>query len=216
MMSDCTDCPRYKEGRCSPVGPLLPGTTPLMAVLDMPDREDMKASLLSGGSRAGLNLGRLLVKSGITRAICRVTSVLKCGFSPDPAPAHIEQCKKWLWGEMRACRPRVILALGSLPCGLLLKDKRKKFSLKEAAGEFFPLPYLPGAELACWYDPHYLFNQGSGLEQKTLAFFREIKRRADVFMENSETAVAGGEEAGARAPNVHRGGPGENLPGLFD
>lgn len=82
--------------------------------------------------------------------------------------------KNILWSELKKINPKVIITLGTIPTGLILRLP-KNFKLQKYIGKLHTVDYI-NSKIYCWYSPNYLFQRGKSLENKTLEFFKEIRK----------------------------------------
>jgi DNA polymerase len=100
------------------VGPMI---ADIMMVGECPGYwEDQKGEPFVGA--AGKNLNSLLVEAGLRREDVYIANTLKCRppGNRDPLPEEIEACRPFLEGQIRAIKPKVIIALGRFAAGELL------------------------------------------------------------------------------------------------
>ena len=107
------------------------------------DQEDRAGRPFVGP--AGRLLDRALAEAGIDRARTYVTNAVKhFKFEPrgkkrlhkKPNAGEIKVCRRWLEGELRALRPRVVVALGATAAQSLAG---RAIPVLSARGEFLPL-----------------------------------------------------------------------------
>lgn len=172
----CTKCNLYT---CGSGG--IPGTgkfkKEVMVVGINPGRdEDLLGEPFVG--RSGKLLDKMLSSVGFSRDDLYITNSVKC-WTPanrEPEDAEWQQCKGWLWKEIQALRPKVIVSLGLFPTKLLLKDKKVK--MKDVVGKFHELPYIHEFEckLLPNYHPSFILRNGS----------RDVKVATDIFRKINE------------------------------
>lgn len=125
-----------------------PRNAAIMLVGEQPgDIEDQRGHVFVGP--AGHMLDRVLDEAGLVRAELYLTNAVK-HFRWKPAPrgkrrlhqkpgaTHIHACQPWLAAELRAVRPRVVVALGAVAGQALFGSS---FSVTRSRGE--PLPWPP-------------------------------------------------------------------------
>ena len=127
--------------------------------------------------RAGLLLKKAMRLGGLKHEECFLTLAVRC--APEGrVPARCwHECRGWLWQEIKAVRPRVIVTLGDLPTRVLLRRTVGAVKLDDVAGMFFDLPFLPGAVAAPWYSPSYMLQRGKKFEERTVRFFEAVATR---------------------------------------
>jgi uracil-DNA glycosylase len=111
------------------------------------DEEDRKGLPFVGP--AGKLLDQALAAAGIDRSELYVTNVVKhFKWEPrgkrrlhkTPAQREIEACQRWLEGEIRALKPRVIVCLGATAARALLGAD---FRVSTMRGKFIESPHAP-------------------------------------------------------------------------
>lgn len=171
----CSRCQLSRKAN-APVCGLGPSDARLMVVGEWPGKdEDIIGRPFQ--DRNGLVLRKLMTLGGVDPASAYLTYTVRCfGKAQED---HIDDCKPWLWKEMAALRPRVIVTLGKTPTGLLLK--LKSFTLADYVGTFNELEYLPGVSVAPWHGLTRLGQQGRDGDKETAAFFKAVleKTRCD-------------------------------------
>jgi uracil-DNA glycosylase family 4 len=172
-MKDCRMCP-LRNG-CNQVVTGVGNFNSLLFIIgEYPGAdEDLEGEPFVG--RAGDLLTKLLNKVGISREDIYISSTIKCRPLPktSPKPEEIQICKTWLWKEMLALtNMKVILPLGAMPTGLLLKTSN--IVMKSVVGREFIMPYT-SAKIMPWYHPNYILRRNKKLIECTLAWFKRIK-----------------------------------------
>jgi len=169
----CSNCPLHSS--CLPLPPAGSDKAAIMMVGERPDSEaDLMREPFAG--REGRLLDRLLKEAGLAREEVFLTYVVKCASKEEPSESTIATCKSWLWKEIQALRPRVIVTLGKLPTRLLLKLK-KSVALKEVVGRFERVEFMT-ALVAPWFHPAYILQRGKKVDAATVAFFKEVKEKS--------------------------------------
>lgn len=90
-------------------------------------------------------LDKILRSAGIPREDVWITYLYHCQ-PPEgvkPSKKDLNQCKQWLWKELRIVRPKYVLCLGKESTSLLL---RRAIKLEEVAGRVQMMSYLPGGQ----------------------------------------------------------------------
>jgi len=121
----------------------------------------------------GEYLTKLLNLSGMERSDFYITNVVKCYTKEKISEKNIEDCKSWLWLELKSLQPCVIITMGLVPTRLLLKTK-KSISLSKYVGLGFDVSYMKSS-IYPWYDIKFLLNNGKELEEKTVNFLKKVK-----------------------------------------
>lgn len=75
--------------------------------------------------RAGLLLRKCLLLAGLRPEDCLLTLLVRCAHDSPTRAGEANLCKGWLWEELRAAAPRVVVALGAVPAATLTKNKGK-------------------------------------------------------------------------------------------
>jgi DNA polymerase len=141
----CTMCELYQDAEQTVFGE-GPRTAEFVLVGEQPgDVEDRDGHVFVGP--AGHMLDRVLEEAGFDRRRIYLTNAVKhFRFEPRgkrrlhkrPGATHISACRPWLAAELRAVRPRVVIALGALAGQSLFGPK---FAVMKSRGA--PLPWPP-------------------------------------------------------------------------
>ena len=143
IRSDIGDCQRCKlcSGRTHIVFGVGNPTAELMFVGEGPGRdEDLQGEPFVG--RAGQLLTKIIEAMGMQRSDVYIANVVKCR-PPDnrlPEPDEVTTCYPFLYQQITAIRPKIIVTLGSLATQTLLGTKtgitqlRGKFSQMKGLG----------------------------------------------------------------------------------
>jgi uracil-DNA glycosylase family 4 len=119
---DCTRCKLHGLGRTQVVfGVGNPGAE-LMFVGEAPGAdEDLQGEPFVG--RAGQLLTRIIEAIGLRREQVYIANVIKCRppGNRNPEPDEVEQCQPFLFRQIDAVKPRVIVALGKFAAQSLLQ-----------------------------------------------------------------------------------------------
>ena len=166
-MQDCDRCP-LRAGCTQVVWGEGELPNPVVVVAGWPgDEEDLMDRPLVG--RAGENFRRLLGAAGLSGAY--LTHAVKCKPGPrGPTRAETNACRAWLWAELKAASPRVVVTLGAPPASLLLN----RGALAEVAGGLWPVEYM-AARVAPWFSPRVVLAGGKKLEGRTARFLEEVR-----------------------------------------
>lgn len=134
----CAKCPLH-EGRLHAVPGEGTGRSGLLLVGEAPGRKEDESGRPFVGA-AGKNLDLALAEAGLARADCFITSVVKCRppGNRDPTEAEKAMCRPYLDVQVRALRPRVIVALGRHGLSGLIGHVPKDFAALR--GTFLPGP----------------------------------------------------------------------------
>lgn len=100
--------------------------------------------------RAGQLLTRIIKAMNLEREDVYICNVVKCRppQNRNPEPDEVESCEPFLVKQIRSINPEVIVALGSVATGLLLK--LKNFKMGQLRGTFHE---YEGAKLMVTYHP---------------------------------------------------------------
>jgi len=161
---DCTRCKLHTLGRKQVVfGVGNPGAD-LMFVGEAPGAdEDLKGEPFVG--RAGQLLTKIIEAIGLSRDDVYIANVIKCRppGNRNPEPDEVEQCEPFLFRQIDAIRPKVIVALGKFAAQCLLKTdapitriRGREFSYRDAIliPTYHPAYLLrnPSAKRDVWED----------------------------------------------------------------
>jgi DNA polymerase len=147
----CTMCELYKGAEQTVFGE-GPRRAEIMLVGEQPgDIEDRRGHVFVGP--AGHMLDRVLDEAGLERDQVFLTNAVKHfrfrqatrgkrRLHQRPAASHIVACQPWLAAELRAVRPRVVVALGAVAGQSLFGAK---FSVTRSRGTPLPWPPSEGA-----------------------------------------------------------------------
>lgn len=143
----CTDC-RLHETRTKVVFGDGNPEADIVIVGDAPGRtEDLLGKPAVGA--AGNLLDNLLSEAGIAREDVYITTVVKCHPREDaPDGAVVDACSSYLVEQLAHLRPKVIVTLGPVAAGLLL---RRPIPLDKVAG--FRFDVYDGVTLVPTYHP---------------------------------------------------------------
>jgi uracil-DNA glycosylase family protein len=145
--ADCTACELYQLGQQTVFGE-GPRAAQILLVGEQPgDIEDREGHVFVGP--AGRMLNRILDEAGLDRDAVFLTNAVKHfrwkqatrgkrRLHQRPGTTHINACRPWLAAELRAVRPRVVVALGAVAGESLFG---RSFSLTASRGA--PLPWPP-------------------------------------------------------------------------
>ncbi len=160
-----------------------PENATMMLIGEAPGRDEDELDEPFCG-RCGDLLTKMLADAGIDRAEVFITNVVKCRpTSPDGKknrPPHAEEiriCKRWLWEEIQAVKPKVIMTLGKVPTSLLLQDKKSQ--MKEVIGQVHKLSFcdivIPN------YHPSFIMVYGKEYMAEAVSVFSIGKAHASSY-----------------------------------
>ena len=150
-LGDCTRC-RLHGGRSHLVFGVGRPDAELMFVGEAPGRdEDLQGEPFVG--RAGQLLTRIIEAIDLRREDVYIANVIKCRppQNRNPERDEVETCRPFLFAQIDAIRPRVIVALGSFAVRTLLDDDRLPIS--RARGRVYA---CRGAKLVPTFHPAFL------------------------------------------------------------
>jgi DNA polymerase len=119
---DCSRCKLHTLGRKQVVFGVGNASADLMFVGEAPGAdEDLQGEPFVG--RAGQLLTRIIEAIGMTRGDVYIANVIKCRppGNRNPEPDEVEQCEPFLFRQIDAVKPKVIVALGKFAAQSLLK-----------------------------------------------------------------------------------------------
>jgi uracil-DNA glycosylase len=149
--TDCTRCKLHRMGRRQVVFGVGNPDADLMFVGEAPGAdEDLQGMPFVG--RAGQLLTKMIQAIQLERDQVYIANVIKCR-PPDnrnPEPDEIDTCQPFLFRQIEAVRPKVIVALGSFAAKTLLKTQDSISRLRGRVYEF------QGAKLIPTFHPSYL------------------------------------------------------------
>ena len=149
-LGDCTRC-RLASTRTTIVyGSGNPGAD-LMFVGEAPGRDEDKQGMPFVG-RAGQLLTKIIEAIDLKREDVYIANVIKCRppKNRNPESDEIETCEPYLFGQVDAIQPKVIVALGSFAVRTLLKSDE---TISKMRGRVFS---YRGAHLVPTFHPAYL------------------------------------------------------------
>jgi len=148
---ECTRCKLHTLGRRQVVFGVGSPTASLMFVGEAPgEDEDRQGEPFVG--RAGQLLTRIIEAIGLTRQQVYIANVIKCRppGNRNPEPDEVATCEPFLFQQIAAIRPRVIVALGKFAAQSLLRSTEPITRLRGRVFEF------RGASLVPTFHPAYL------------------------------------------------------------
>ena len=150
QLGDCTRC-KLHGGRTTLVFGVGNPEAELMFVGEAPGRdEDLQGIPFVG--RAGQLLTKIIEAIDLQRDDVYIANVIKCR-PPDnrnPAPDEVRTCEPFLFAQIDAIRPRVIVALGSFAARALLRTEDAISKLRGSVYDF------RGARLIPTFHPAFL------------------------------------------------------------
>src|SRR5262245_26858910 len=148
---DCSRCKLHTLGRRQVVFGVGNPDADLMFVGEAPGAdEDIQGIPFVG--KAGQLLTKMIEAIQLKRDDVYIANVIKCRppQNRNPEPDEIEQCEPFLFRQIEAVRPKVIVALGSFAAKTLLKTQDSISRLRGRVYDF------RGAKLIPTFHPSYL------------------------------------------------------------
>lgn len=167
LLSDCQLCPRRGEDEPVP-GSYQQGRESSIAVVgERPGRDE---GLLGRPfeDRAGLLLRKCMLLAGLRPEACLLTLLVRCAHDQPAKMSEVKLCRGWLWEELKAAKPRVVVALGKTAATVLTKNKSSD-----------DLVAWPGGPVVLSAPSHHLLTTcGREGEQKMVAVLKQAKELA--------------------------------------
>ncbi len=148
---DCTRCKLHTLGRRNVVFGVGSPTAALMFVGEGPgEDEDRQGEPFVG--RAGQLLTKIIEAIGLKREQVYIANVIKCRppGNRNPEPDEVETCEPFLFEQIAAIRPKVVVALGKFAAQSLLRTNEPITRLRGRVFDF------RGASLIPTFHPAYL------------------------------------------------------------
>ncbi len=150
-IGDCVRCKLHGQGRTQIVFGVGNPAADLMFVGEAPGAdEDIQGIPFVG--RAGQLLTKIVEAIGLTRDQVYIANVIKCRppGNRNPDPDEVESCEPFLFRQIDAIQPRVIVALGTFAAKTLLKTQDPISRLRGRVYDF------RGAKLIPTFHPAFL------------------------------------------------------------
>jgi len=148
---ECTRCKLHTLGRKQIVFGVGNPDADLMFVGEAPGAdEDIQGIPFVG--RAGQLLTKMIEAINLTRDQVYIANVIKCRppGNRNPEPDEIDQCEPFLFRQIEAVKPKVIVALGSFAAKTLLRSEESISRLRGRIYDFH------GAKLIPTFHPSFL------------------------------------------------------------
>lgn len=142
-IGDCTRCPLHEQRTHIVFGVGSPGAG-LMFIGEGPGAdEDAQGEPFVG--RAGKKLDEMIRAIGLEREEVYIANVVKCRppGNRDPRPDEVATCSPFLFKQIAAIRPKVIVTLGSPATKTLLRTSAGITRLRGEWHEFEGIPVMP-------------------------------------------------------------------------
>jgi uracil-DNA glycosylase len=148
---DCTRCKLHTLGRRQVVFGVGSPTASLMFVGEAPGEDEDKQGEPFVG-RAGQLLTKIIEAIGLTRQQVYIANVIKCRppGNRNPEQDEVATCEPFLFEQIAAIRPKVVVALGKFAAQSLLRSTEPITKLRGRVFEF------RGASLIPTFHPAYL------------------------------------------------------------
>ena len=149
--ADCSRCKLHAQGRKQVVFGVGNPDADLMFVGEAPGAdEDIQGIPFVG--RAGQLLTKMIEAISLRRDDVYIANVIKCRppGNRNPEPDEIAQCEPFLFQQIEAIRPKVIVALGSFAAKTLLRSEESISRLRGRVYDFH------GAQLIPTFHPSFL------------------------------------------------------------
>jgi DNA polymerase len=143
-IGDCTRCKLHAQGRTQIVFGVGDPNANLMFVGEAPGAdEDIQGIPFVG--RAGQLLTKIIEAIGLTRDQVYIANVIKCRppGNRNPEPDEVDMCEPFLFRQIDAIQPRVIVALGTFAAKALLKTQDPISRLRGRIYEFRGSKLIP-------------------------------------------------------------------------
>jgi uracil-DNA glycosylase len=150
-IGDCTRCKLCRQGRTQIVFGVGNPRAELMFVGEAPGfDEDQQGEPFVG--RAGQLLTKIIEAIGLKREDVYIANVIKCRppENRNPEPDEVASCEPFLFRQIDAIKPRVIVALGTFAAHALLKTTTPISRLRGHAYQY------RGAQLIATFHPAFL------------------------------------------------------------
>jgi DNA polymerase len=153
---DCSRCKLHTLGRRQIVFGVGNPDADLMFVGEAPGAdEDIQGEPFVG--RAGQLLTKIIAAIGLGREDVYIANVIKCRppQNRNPEPDEVETCEPFLFQQIDAIRPKVVVALGSFAARALLRTQDPISRLRGRVHEY------RGSKLVPTFHPAYLLRNPS-------------------------------------------------------
>jgi uracil-DNA glycosylase family 4 len=155
-IGDCTRCKLCQLGRKQIVFGVGNAAADLMFVGEAPGRDEDAQGVPFVG-RAGQKLTQIIEAIGLTRGEVYIANVIKCRppENRNPEPDEVASCEPFLFRQIDAIKPKVIVALGTFAARSLLKTADPISRLRGRVYDY------RGAKLIPTFHPAYLLRNPS-------------------------------------------------------
>ena len=173
---DCSRCKLHTLGRRQVVFGVGNPAADLMFVGEAPGAdEDIQGEPFVG--RAGQLLTKIIEAIGLSRGDVYIANVIKCRppGNRNPEPDEVERCEPFLFRQIDAIKPKVIVALGKFAAQSLLKTAEPITRLRGREYKYRDAILMPT------YHPAYLLRNPSAKRD----VWADMKRVRDILGERS-------------------------------
>jgi DNA polymerase len=175
---DCSRCKLHTLGRRQVVFGVGNPDADLMFVGEAPGAdEDAQGEPFVG--RAGQLLTKIIEAMGLRREDVYIANVIKCRppGNRNPEPDEVEQCEPFLFRQIDAIRPKVIVALGKFAAQCLLKTETPITKIRGREFAYRDAVLIPT------YHPAYLLRNPSAKRD----VWEDMKRVRAILAEGANT-----------------------------
>jgi DNA polymerase len=164
QLGECTRC-RLSQTRTSIVFGEGNPEAMLMFIGEGPGAEEDSEGRPFVG-KAGRLLSRMIKAMGLDRSQVYIANIVKCRppENRDPHPVEIDTCFPFLVAQIESVRPEIIVALGRIATGVLLRTKEPIGKLRGAFHNWNGIAVMPT------YHPSFLLRQEVDRRYKALAW----------------------------------------------
>lgn len=155
-LSGCTRCKLCEKRKNIVFGEGNPSASLVFVGEGPGEQEDLQGRPFVG--KAGQLLDRMIEAMGLTRGQVYICNVVKCRppGNRNPEPDEIQSCDPFLYRQLDAIRPKVVVALGKFAAQTLLETQTPISKLR---GRFYE---YRGAKLMPTFHPAYLLRNPDG------------------------------------------------------
>ena len=150
-LGDCTRCPLHKQGRKQIVFGVGDAKAELMFVGEGPGADEDAQGIPFVG-KAGQLLNNMITAMGLKREDVYIANVVKCRppGNRTPEPEEANTCTPFLFQQIDAVRPQVLVALGATAATYLLGQRQPLAGLRGRVHAY------RGMQLIVTYHPAFL------------------------------------------------------------
>jgi uracil-DNA glycosylase family 4 len=169
---DCSRCKLHTLGRRQVVFGVGNPDADLMFIGEAPGADEDEQGIPFVG-RAGQLLTKMIGAIEMTRDQVYIANVIKCRppGNRNPEPDEVEQCEPFLFQQIDAIRPKVIVALGKFAAQALLRTQDPISRIRGHVYDF------RGAKLIPTFHPAYLLRNPSSKRES----WEDLKKARDLL-----------------------------------